>query len=248
METELIRQNGANEADSATTLSELSRKIDALAAQVQYLTEQAQVAERERQARAELMHDLTPILNDAFRLSVTQLEEVQDYVQPEELLRLFKKFLRHARQLEALLDQLDALYDLLETLTPVSKDIMVRLTEALQTLDEKGYFAFARGGVRIIDNIVTSFNEDDVNRLGDNIALILNTVKDMTQPEILAFVRNTLLLAEQEVGKPVDTSLFSLLRQLQDPAVRRGLALTLRVLQVIGHQANTNSKSVPAQG
>ncbi len=229
-------------------ITALNQKLDALMAQVAYLTEQAKAVERERQARDELIETAMPIAKEALRLGSEHLEEVQDYIQPEELLRLLKKLLRHARQLEALLDQLDALYDLLETLTPVSKDIMMRLTDALQTLDEKGYFAFARGGARIVDNIVTSFSEDDVNRLGDNIVLILNTVKDMTQPEIMTFVRNTLLLAEQEVGKPVDTSLFSLLRQLQDPAVRRGLGLTLRVLQVIGHQAETNSKSIPVQG
>ncbi len=229
-------------------ITALNQKLDALMEQVAYLSEQARLAERERRARDELIETAMPIAKEALRLGSEQLEEIQEYIQPEELLRLFKKLLRHARQIETLLDQLDALYDLIETLTPVSKDVLMRLTEALQTLEDKGYFAFTRGGVRIVDNIITSFSEEDVNRLGDNIVLILNTVKDMTQPEILTFVRNTLLLAEEEVGKPVDTSLFSLLRQLQDPAVRRGLALTLRVLHVIGHQAESKTNPVSAQG
>jgi uncharacterized protein YjgD (DUF1641 family) len=84
---------------------------------------------------------------------------------------------------------------------------------------------------------VTSFGEEDVSRLGDNIVLILNTVKDMTQPEILGFIRNTLVVAEQEIEKPVDISYSGLLRQMRDPEVRRGLALTMRVLHVIGAQA-----------
>ena len=56
---------------------ELNQKIDLLTTQVQFLTEQAQRAERERQERAELMRDVMPIVNDAFRLTVEQLEEVQ---------------------------------------------------------------------------------------------------------------------------------------------------------------------------
>jgi len=64
--------------------------------------------------------------------------------------------------------------------------------------------------------VVTSFGEDDVNRLGDNIVLILNTVKDMTQPEIMNFLRNTLLVASKEVEKPVSTSFLDLYRQMQD--------------------------------
>jgi uncharacterized protein YjgD (DUF1641 family) len=39
------------------------------------------------------------------------------------------------------------------------------------------------------------------------------------------------------VVKPVDTSYAALLKQLHDPSVRRGLGLTLRVLQVVGNQA-----------
>jgi uncharacterized protein YjgD (DUF1641 family) len=68
--------------------------------------------------------------------------------------------------------------------------------------------------------------------------LILNTVKEMTQPEIMNFVRSTLLVAEKEIEKPVDISYGGLLRQMSDPAVRRGLALTMRVLHVVGSQAS----------
>ena len=70
------------------------------------------------------------------------------------------------------------------------------------------------------------------------MVLILNTVKDMTQPEIMNFVRNTFLVAESDIDQPVDISYTSLFRQMRDPETRRGLALTLRVLQVIGAQAN----------
>ena len=44
-------------------------------------------------------------------------------------------------------------------------------------MEREGYFAFARGGWRIVERIVTEFSEDDVNALGDNIVTILNTVK-----------------------------------------------------------------------
>jgi len=162
---------------------------------------------------------------------------VQEEIRMEDLLRLSKKLLRHVPQLEMLLDQLDSLSDLLATGGPISRERNTKRTDWMDERDRKGYFAFARGGGRLVDNVVTSFTEEDVNRLSDNIVLILNTVKDMTQPEIMSFVRNTLLLAEEEVSQPVDTSMWSILRQMQDPAVRRGLALTLRILRAIGVQS-----------
>jgi uncharacterized protein YjgD (DUF1641 family) len=48
------------------------------------------------------------------------------------------------------------------------------------------------------------------------------------------------MVAEKEIEAPVDISYSGLLRQMQDPAVRRGLALTMRVLHVIGSQASGN--------
>ena len=220
-----------------TSLAELNAKLDALTRHVEYLTAQAQQAERARQDQAELMRDLTPVANDAFRIATAQLEEVQEYVDLNDLLRLFKRLLRNAPMLERMLDQLESISELADTMMPLSDQAFAQAVDALQTMEHKGYFGFAKGGLQIADNIVTSFTADDVKKLGDNIVLILNVVKDMTQPEIMQFVRNTLLVAEREVDKPVDTSLRALLGQMRDPNVRRGLALTMRVLRVVGAQA-----------
>ncbi len=224
------------------TVQELNQKIDLLTAQVCYLSEQAQINERQRNERAELMRDVTPLANQAFSLAVEQLEEVQEYIDLGDLLRLLKRLLRNGRNLEKMLDQLESLTDLIETVGPLADDAFGKMVDLMAGLEAKGYFTFAQGGMRLLDNVVTSFGKEDVDRLGDNIVLILNTIKDMTQPEIISFVRNTLLVAEKEIEKPVDVSYMGLVRQMRNPAVRRGLALTLRVMQVIGSQSSTESK------
>lgn len=224
------------------SMTDLNLKIDALTTQVQYLTEQAQIAERGRGNRDELIRDLVPIANDAFRLTTEQLEEVQEYIDLNDLLRLFKRLLRNGRNFDQMLDQLESAMDLLGTIGPLADSAFGKTVDTLERMEHKGYFAFAKGGVQIADNIVTSFSADDVRHLGDNVVLILNVIKDMTQPQIMTFIRNTLLVAESEVEKPVDTSLIALIKQINDPAVRRGLALTMRVLSVIGAQASDNGK------
>ena len=217
--------------------TELTQKIDMLAEQVAYLAEQARIAEQARQSREELMETMLPIAKDAMRLASEQMEEVQEYLDPEDLVRMLKKLVRHGSQIEMLVDQLDSLTDMLDVARPMLREGVDKATALAGEFEKKGYFTFAQGGMRMLDNVVTSFGEDDVNRLGDNIVLILNTVKDMTQPEIMNFLRNTLLVASKEVEKPVSTSFLDLYRQMQDPAVRRGLALTMRVLKVVGDQA-----------
>jgi uncharacterized protein YjgD (DUF1641 family) len=132
------------------------------------------------------------------------------------------------QKMDAILDQLEAqrqrslaLEELKNDLIPIGNQ-MVKLT-----IDE-------------LAEIGSDFQLEDLLFLGDNIVLILNTIKSMTQPEIMNFVHNTLLVAEKEVEKPVDISYSGLIRQMRDPSVRRGLALTMRVLQVVGTQPEGN--------
>jgi len=238
-----------DQAQASPGLAALERKLDLLSAQVQYLTEQAQLASRRQEERAELVRDLVPIANDAFRMSTQQLEEVQDYIDLGDLLRLLKRLLRNARNAESLLDQLESLQDLVQTAGPLADSVFAKATDIFEGAERRGYFAFARGGANIVDNVVTHFDEQDLRLLGDNVVLILNVLKDMTQPQILFFMRSLIAEGEVEVSKPVDTSVRSLLRQMRDPDVRRGLALFMRLLRVIGARATDGSKpDAPATG
>jgi len=205
------------------SLQELNQKIDLLTTQVAYLSEQAQLVERQRLERAELVRDITPLANQAFELAVAQLEEVQEYIDLDDLLRLFKRVLRNGRNLEKMLDQLESLADLLETLSPLADDAFGKAVDVMAELEEKGYFGFARGGMKLMDQIVSSISEEELNQIG-------------------VFSSNALAEAKGELGKPVDVSYMGLMRQLRDPSVRRGLVLTLRIMQVIGNQAVSEVK------
>ena len=46
--------------------------------------------------------------------------------------------------------------------------------------------------------------EDGIRRLGDNVVLILTRIKESSQPQIMHFFHDSLLVAEQEIQKPVD--------------------------------------------
>ena len=208
----------------------LNEKLDRLTNQVAYLTEQTQRAERERESRTELMRDLTPIVNDVYRLTVEQLEEVEQYVSLDDLLRLVKRLARNGRNIEKMLDQLESVMDLAETIVPLSDAAFGRAVTELATLERKGYFTFAKGGWQIMDNIVTSFGEDEVHQLGNN--------------EVMNFARNMVSSIESESAAEVSISYRSLFGQMRDPNVRRGLALTMRVLHSLGQQMSPAGQSV----
>jgi len=214
------------------TIIELNKKLDRLTNQIDFLTEEAYRQKRRQEEWDDLKTDLTPIGNDLFRMSVEQLEEVQQYVEMEDVLRLVKRLLRNTRNLEQMLDQFESLMDLWQDVGPLTQDAFLTLMQQLNEMEQKGYFVFMQGGLDIMDKVVTSFTEEDVQQLGDNVVLILNTVKEMTQPEIMTMLSNTAHSIQDE--EPLNTSMISILRQLNDPAVRKGLAKTLNVLKSVG--------------
>ncbi|MGI9197002.1 MAG: DUF1641 domain-containing protein [Candidatus Nanopelagicales bacterium] len=140
--------------------------------------------------------------------------------------------------------------EMLLQLTELSGPVMEMLTARMAELEAKGYFTFAQGGLEIADRVVTSFSEDDVRALGDNVVLILNTVKEMTQPEVMNLLSRTAIevqeIEDAPAGPPPST--LALLKQMRDPDVRRGLARTLTVLRSLGSQpaAPTPAATAPA--
>lgn len=217
---------------SVTTedLAELNAKIDRLSAQVQFVVDEAFVMRGRRQERDELIADLTPIAHQAYEYAVKQLEQVDEYASLDDFTHLMKKLVRNLKNLEELLDSLETFKELIDELTPITQTGVISLMDALQDLERRGYFGFIRSGSKVVENIVTNFSEDDVSALGDNIVLILQAVREMTQPELMTMVRNTALtVREEEI--PDHISWRQLIRQMRDPATKKGLArlmLTLR--------------------
>lgn len=214
---------------SEQTLEALNRKIDVLTEQVAFLTEEARQEQRRRQEWDELKNDLTPVAGDVYRVMVHELAEVDGYFSSEDVFRLMKRLIRNTRNMEQMLDQLESFAALWQELSPLTQSAFLTLMTRLEEAEQKGYFTFLRGGMDIADRVVTSYSEEDVRQLGENIVLILDTVKEMTQPEVMTMMRNTAesLRAEPQVE---DVSMMQLLRQLNDPAVKRGLSRTLTVL------------------
>lgn len=138
-------------------------------------------------------------------------------------------------------DTRESLGELIRDLGPLARQTMDSAAVALVEAEQRGYMGFAREGLEVVDKVVTSFSEEDVKALGDNVVLILETVKEMTQPELMQMMRTTI----HEVGEMDDSGeppgMMNLLRQMRDPDVRRGLARMMTLLRSMG-SADPNVK------
>jgi uncharacterized protein YjgD (DUF1641 family) len=223
---------------TAVVDAQILDRLDALTVQVAYLTEQAQAQAQSRQRWADLAGTMAPVTRGAMDMAVRELEELD--LTTEELAAFGRTMARSLPRLQALMAQLEPVAELAEHASQLSAPALAKLTDVLADADAKGYFAFARQGARIADNVVTEFTEDDVRALGDNVTTILRAVKEMTQPEVMALVQRTAITMQAgEEAHAEPPSMLALLRQMRDPQTRRGLARVMSMLRSVGEDQQT---------
>ncbi len=216
-------------------LETLHQKIDLISAQL----EQQQRRQMELQ---ELQNDLIPVMNHMIKLSIDELAEIGTEFQVEDLIFVLKRVLRNTRLIGRLMDMVEGGAGLIDEVTPIANQAFNTSVETLDRLERQGYFTFAQESWNILERIVAEFSEHDVRALGDNIVTILTTVRNMTQPEILALANNA-ISAISPPEQVEDVSTLRLIRELGDPSVRRGLARLLNMVKALDAEASQGNGS-----
>jgi uncharacterized protein YjgD (DUF1641 family) len=130
----------------------------------------------------------------------------------------------------------EVLDELVRDATPVMRQLLGSATVRLGALEARGYADFLGGGLGVVDRVVGAFDRDDIEALGDNVVLMLQTLRDMTQPEVLGLLRRTAADLHDDATAP-PPSLVALIGRLRRPEARRGLDRLLRLLETVGSGA-----------
>ncbi len=215
-------------------LQEIHQKLD-------FITGQMQEYQRKQREMQELKDELVLIGKDAFQTAVTELEEISPHFDANDLVYLLKKLLRNTRNFTQLMDQLENVTDFMNDVKPLGKQMFTELLETLNTLDRKGYFEFLKEAAKIVDTVVTSFSVEDVRLLRENIASILLTVKNVTQPQMLSTMNNAVgFYQKMDIAVQEKVSYREIFRELKDPEVKRGLVFMLEFVKNMANSNGTN--------
>jgi len=212
--------------------NKMQDQINDINSKLDIILEEIGLQRRHRQEMEDLKDDLMRVGKDVYQTTVEELEEVADHIQTGDMLHLGKKLLRNVNNISGMFDQLESMNDLLKDLAPISREIAIDFMARLDEFDRKGYFDFMREINQAMDNVVESFSAEDVRSLGDNIVTILNTVKNLTQPDMLQAFDNALSVYKKldiEVDEKI--SYFTLMKRMNTPEMRRGIAFAIRFLK-----------------
>ncbi len=235
---------GALSAAAATADSNAAilARLDAMSAQMAVMAEQVAEAAAAREQWSELVETLIPVSRGAMDVATRELSELEADVTIDDVTRFARTTARAIPDMEVLVGQIGSISELGHEVSSLGGAGMAKLTEVLQVAEDKGYFMFAREGAAIADRVVTTYTEDDVRALGDNVVTILNAVKELTQPEVMAMLNRTALTIQEVEDSHIEPpSAFALLKSMRDPQTRRGLARVLSMLHTVGEDTQPTS-------
>jgi uncharacterized protein YjgD (DUF1641 family) len=217
----------------------LQQQIDDINTKLDVILEEIALQRRHRREMDDLKDDLMRVGKDMYQTAVVELEDVHDHLKTGDVMYLGKKLLRNVNTLTATIEQLESLRDFFNDAAPLARETFIDFMKTLDEFDRKGYFAFGQELGNVADNVVTSFSKEDVKALGENIVTILNTVKSITQPDMLHTVNNMLNVYKKlDMEVKDDISLLALLKELNTPEARRGMAFAIRFLKSLASPNN----------
>ena len=216
-------------------INEINRKLDIVLEEV--------VAQREtRQSIEDLGADLTIVGNDLFKSAVTELDNAGIDLDAEAVKQLALKVLRNVDTIREMFEMIESVNDLAKDVSPVLHQMGLDGINMMHEFEQKGYVDFMRESMKIFDNIVTHFSIDDVKLLADNAVTILETIKTLTQPEMLKAINSGLVVYKSiDVRGVPEYSLFKAMREMNSKEMRRGIGFMITFLKNIARETDKSA-------
>ncbi len=203
-------------ADNTTQqIAELNQKVDTI---LEYVNQQR----LKSQAIDDLMADASIIGKDVYDSTVKALDEHEVVLDPDQLRELGIRVAQNIGNFSTLLDTMSSAMDLLKDVGPIANEVIIDTTKQLHEFEQKGYFDFLKEFGAVIDNIVTHYGINDVRMLADNVVTILDTVKNLTQPEMLKSMDTAVkVFANMETDNVPEYSIFRVMREINKPEMKK---------------------------
>jgi len=226
--------NGAMTEDR---ISELDRKLDFIVEEIAHLR-------RVRNSAEDLVADLTLVGKGAMGYGAEALGSTM--LSPQDIAHLFKGFLQDARLLTQALQQLESAADFLQDAQPILRDVYQQAVSGALSLERKGYFRAAAAGVRITDAFVESHSAEDLKQVEASVPHFTNFLRELTRPEVLAALEAIIHgFGRVQATMNVNKSVFEIVRDLNSKDARRGIAIIVEFLKVVGAQSATAQSKSP---
>jgi uncharacterized protein YjgD (DUF1641 family) len=125
---------------------------------------------------------------------------------------------------------------------PIAHQVGLDAINKMNELEKKGYFDFFRELSKSLENVVAHFSAEDVKALSDNIVFILETIKNLTQPDMLKAFNNALAIYKNlDMDNVEEYSIFKAMMEMRKPEMKKGIGFMITFLKRLNEIPAQNS-------
>lgn len=223
----------------STETLDIQDQINAMNLKMDIILEEISIQKQKRQEVEDLVTDLSIIGNDMFKASVDELDHAGVELDSEALKSLFFKLLRNVGTLNDLVEMVESATDLAKDVAPIIHQMGLQGISQMNELEKKGYFEFIKELFKVVDNVVTHFSKDDVRLLAENVVTILETIKNLTQPDMLGAMNNAVNIYKKIETRDIqEISLWKAFKEMRSPEMRKGIGFMITFLKNIADDSD----------
>jgi uncharacterized protein YjgD (DUF1641 family) len=210
----------------------IQAQIDAINRKLDLILEEVYAQRESRQSMQDLADDVSIIGKDIFKHTVIELDKAGVELDTEALAGIGLKLVRNIDNINEFLEMLESINDFMKDVGPIIHQVGLDTIHKLHELEQKGYIDFFRELSKSLDNIVTHFSAEDVKALSENIVFILETVKNITQPDMLKAVNNALAIYKNlDMENVEEYGIFRAMMEFRKPEMKKGIGFMITFLK-----------------
>ena len=214
-------------------INELNNKVDLI---LDYVNQQRLKSE----AVDDLMSDVSIIGKDLYESVVFELENQTVEIDPEELQILGIKLIKNVKNFNTILELLESITDFAKDASPIVNEMIIDFTKKISVFEQKGYFEFFIELSKVFDKIVTKLSPEDIKQLANNVGVILEIVKNFTQPETLNLLNKTLITFNDVVREDIPKySMWKLFKEMRSSEMKQTLGFMIAFIKNFSNSNNT---------
>ena len=222
---------------------QMNDRLDALETKIDLLLEYVNQQRLNSSVVEDLAGDLGIIGKDFYDTAVEELDKRQVEIDPAVVTDLMISFLRNIENFKVVMNTFEMAIDLTKEIGPMANEAIIDFTKKMAVLEQKGYFELIKDFGPVIDNIVEGLTPQDMKDLAENVMLILHTVKDITQPNMLQSIDNAVhMYASIETDDIPSYSIWRLLKEMNSPEMKKAIGFGITFMKNMSKTTeNTNN-------
>ncbi|WP_035271986.1 DUF1641 domain-containing protein [Desulfonatronum thiodismutans] len=204
------------------------KRLDEIEAKVALVHERAVAAQN-------LRRELQPVMNDAFKLMLHELGDVETGFQLEDMFDLLKTTMRNVKNITYTVKQLENVIDLWHTSEPLLKSTVPKAIAYLDDLEQQGVFRTYQAMLALRAKVAQEYGPEEIEQMGDAFVFLIGMLNKLKDPKVREMIEKASeAFTSMDLKEVEPCGMFGMMKAMSSPEAKQGLGVMVEMTKTLG--------------